>query len=123
MAAIAPVRSVLARLCTATVSNVRTQLRCFSGGVGLTPTSAAAGAGAGSPAPSPPPLVPTEPLKLNTISDNPGARKKKKRVGRGIGSGRGKTCGRGHKVSIIHSLSLLSPSSVKTFSIFFGQQY
>jgi large subunit ribosomal protein L15 len=36
-------------------------------------------------------------LKLNNLSDNPGAVKKKKRVGRGIGSGRGKTCGRGHK--------------------------
>eukprot|EP00501_MAST-03F_sp_TOSAG23-6_P001778 GSMAST32.ASY1.ANO1.1856.1 assembled CDS len=40
---------------------------------------------------------PTRLLALNTISDNPGARKSAKRVGRGIGSGRGKTCGRGHK--------------------------
>lgn len=31
------------------------------------------------------------------LSDNPGAIKKKRRKGRGIGSGRGKTCGRGHK--------------------------
>lgn len=36
-------------------------------------------------------------LKLNTLSDNPGAVKKKRRVGRGIGSSKGKTCGRGHK--------------------------
>ena len=40
----------------------------------------------------------SEVIKLNNISDNEGARKKRKRVGRGIGSGRGKTCGRGHKV-------------------------
>ncbi|KAJ3255351.1 YmL10 [Chytriomyces hyalinus] len=32
-----------------------------------------------------------------SIKDNPGARKKKKRVGRGLGGGRGKTSGRGHK--------------------------
>mmetsp|Transcript_19855 Transcript_19855/g.24497 ORF Transcript_19855/g.24497 Transcript_19855/m.24497 type:complete len:294 (+) Transcript_19855:65-946(+) len=36
-------------------------------------------------------------LTLNNIKDNPGAKKKAKRVGRGTGSGRGKTCGRGHK--------------------------
>ena len=36
-------------------------------------------------------------MKLNEISDNPGARKKRKRVGRGIGSGKGKTAGRGVK--------------------------
>lgn len=36
-------------------------------------------------------------LSLNTLSPNPGARKNAKRVGRGIGSGLGKTCGRGHK--------------------------
>lgn len=34
---------------------------------------------------------------LNTIQSAPGARKKAKRVGRGIGSTDGKTCGRGHK--------------------------
>ncbi|XP_049848260.1 50S ribosomal protein L15-like [Schistocerca gregaria] len=34
---------------------------------------------------------------LNTISDNPGARKKRHILGRGIGSGRGKTCTKGHK--------------------------
>lgn len=34
---------------------------------------------------------------LNTIQSTYGARKKAKRVGRGIGSTDGKTCGRGHK--------------------------
>ena len=34
---------------------------------------------------------------LNTISSAAGARKNAKRVGRGIGSTLGKTCGRGHK--------------------------
>ena len=36
-------------------------------------------------------------MKLNEISDNPGARKLRTRVGRGIGSGLGKTAGRGGK--------------------------
>ncbi len=36
-------------------------------------------------------------MKLNQLSDNPKARKNRRRVGRGNGSGRGKTCGRGHK--------------------------
>lgn len=36
-------------------------------------------------------------MTLNNISDNPGAIKKGRRVGRGIGSSKGKTCGRGHK--------------------------
>jgi large subunit ribosomal protein L15 len=36
-------------------------------------------------------------MKLNGISDNPGATKDKMRVGRGIGSGKGKTAGRGVK--------------------------
>lgn len=36
-------------------------------------------------------------MKLNEIADNPGARKTRKRVGRGIGSGLGKTAGRGGK--------------------------
>ena len=35
-------------------------------------------------------------MKLNELRDNPGARHKSKRVGRGIGSGKGKTAGRGH---------------------------
>ncbi len=36
-------------------------------------------------------------MKLNQLSDNPGARKSRIRVGRGIGSGKGKTGGRGGK--------------------------
>jgi len=36
-------------------------------------------------------------IKLNKIKDNPGARTKKKLLGRGIGSGLGKTSGRGGK--------------------------
>lgn len=36
-------------------------------------------------------------MKLNTIKPAEGATKASKRVGRGIGSGLGKTCGRGHK--------------------------
>ncbi|MEO6606946.1 MAG: 50S ribosomal protein L15 [Aestuariivirga sp.] len=36
-------------------------------------------------------------MKLNEIADNPGARKTRKRVGRGLGSGLGKTAGRGGK--------------------------
>jgi large subunit ribosomal protein L15 len=36
-------------------------------------------------------------MKLSDIADNAGARKKRMRVGRGIGSGKGKTSGRGGK--------------------------
>ncbi len=36
-------------------------------------------------------------MKLNELQDNNGARKGRMRVGRGIGSGKGKTCGRGVK--------------------------
>ncbi|WP_344709642.1 50S ribosomal protein L15 [Sphingomonas humi] len=36
-------------------------------------------------------------MKLNDLRDNPGARKSRVRVGRGIGSGVGKTAGRGQK--------------------------
>jgi large subunit ribosomal protein L15 len=38
-------------------------------------------------------------MKMNTLSPAEGARQAPKRVGRGIGSGLGKTCGRGHKGS------------------------
>ena len=34
-------------------------------------------------------------MKLNELKDNEGATKSRIRVGRGIGSGKGKTCGRG----------------------------
>ncbi len=36
-------------------------------------------------------------MRLNTLQPAAGAKKAAKRVGRGIGSGSGKTCGRGHK--------------------------
>ena len=36
-------------------------------------------------------------MKLNELRDNPGARHKSKRVGRGPGSGKGRTAGRGNK--------------------------
>ena len=36
-------------------------------------------------------------MKLNTLQSHPGSKTDRKRVGRGIGSGLGKTGGRGHK--------------------------
>ena len=36
-------------------------------------------------------------MKLNTLKPAVGSKKSAKRVGRGMGSGLGKTCGRGHK--------------------------
>lgn len=36
-------------------------------------------------------------MHLNTLHPALGSKKKSKRLGRGIGSGKGKTCGRGHK--------------------------
>lgn len=36
-------------------------------------------------------------MQLNTIQPAPGSKTTSKRLGRGIGSGKGKTCGRGHK--------------------------
>ena len=39
----------------------------------------------------------SEVMRLNSLSPAPGSRKNAKRVGRGIGSGVGKTAGRGHK--------------------------
>src|ERR1700749_4115343 len=36
-------------------------------------------------------------MKLSDIADNAGSRKKRMRVGRGVGSGKGKTSGRGGK--------------------------
>lgn len=36
-------------------------------------------------------------MHLNTLAPAPGSKSNKKRVGRGIGSGNGKTAGRGHK--------------------------
>jgi large subunit ribosomal protein L15 len=42
-------------------------------------------------------------MNLNTLKPADGARQERKRVGRGIGSGLGKTCGRGHKGSYARS--------------------
>ncbi len=36
-------------------------------------------------------------MKLNELKDNLGSTKSRKRIGRGIGSGKGKTSGKGHK--------------------------
>lgn len=36
-------------------------------------------------------------MKLNELKSNPGSRKEAYRVGRGLGSGNGKTAGKGHK--------------------------
>lgn len=36
-------------------------------------------------------------MELNTLKGRPGSKSARKRVGRGIGSGSGKTAGRGHK--------------------------
>ena len=36
-------------------------------------------------------------MKLNDLTRAPGSRKEPKRIGRGIGSGQGKTAGKGHK--------------------------
>jgi len=36
-------------------------------------------------------------MHLNTLQPAPGSRTNSKRLGRGIGSGKGKTCGKGHK--------------------------
>ena len=36
-------------------------------------------------------------MRLNELQDRPGARQARKRVGRGMGSGRGKTATRGQK--------------------------
>ena len=36
-------------------------------------------------------------MELHTLTDNKGATRNRKRVGRGVGSGIGKTSGRGHK--------------------------
>ncbi|MEM7018830.1 MAG: 50S ribosomal protein L15 [Pseudomonadota bacterium] len=48
-------------------------------------------------------------MHLNTIQPATGARKIRKRVGRGIGSGLGKTCGRGHKGQKSRSGGYLKP--------------
>jgi len=51
----------------------------------------------------------TEIMRLNTLSPAPGAKTDAKRVGRGIGSGYGKTAGRGHKGQKARSGGKVSP--------------
>ena len=51
----------------------------------------------------------SETMKLNTLGPAPGSRRAAKRVGRGIGSGSGKTCGRGHKGQKSRSGGTLKP--------------
>lgn len=51
----------------------------------------------------------SEIMRLNTLSPAPGSRKDAKRVGRGIGSGLGKTAGRGHKGQKARSGGKVSP--------------
>ena len=51
-------------------------------------------------------------MKLNTLSPAPGSRPSGKRVGRGIGSGLGKTGGRGHKGQKARSGGVSSSSTV-----------
>ncbi|MCP3851545.1 MAG: 50S ribosomal protein L15 [Gammaproteobacteria bacterium] len=48
-------------------------------------------------------------MKLNNLSPNSGARKNRKRIGRGHGSGHGKTSGRGHKGARSRSGYSLAP--------------
>jgi large subunit ribosomal protein L15 len=48
-------------------------------------------------------------MRLNDIQNVPGASQAKKRVGRGIGSGLGKTCGRGHKGQLARSGGTVKP--------------
>jgi large subunit ribosomal protein L15 len=48
-------------------------------------------------------------MKLNDLSPAPGSRRNKLRVGRGIGSGLGKTCGRGHKGQSSRSGGTIAP--------------
>jgi len=49
-------------------------------------------------------------MRLNSLSPAPGSIKARKRVGRGIGSGSGKTCGSGHKGQKSRSGVSISPA-------------
>jgi len=51
------------------------------------------------------------PLELSNLKPPPGARKQRKRVGRGAGSGTGKTSGRGHKGQRSRSGAKITPWS------------
>lgn len=60
-------------------------------------TQAAAAAASAAPSAARAPRTVGSLLRLNDLRNNPGATKQKTRKGRGIGSGKGKTAGRGHK--------------------------
>ena len=73
-------------------------------------------------------------MKLNDIRDNEGARHRKMRVGRGIGSGKGKTAGRGQKGAKSRSgvsingfeggqMPLHMPSPKRGFNNIFAKDY
>ncbi len=49
-------------------------------------------------------------MRLNSLSPAPGSTQARKRVGRGIGSGWGKTSGRGHKGQKARSGASVSPA-------------
>jgi len=51
----------------------------------------------------------SEVMRLNSLSPAPGSKKDAKRAGRGIGSGLGKTAGRGHKGQKSRSGGKVSP--------------
>mgnify|MGYP000140156388 CR=1 FL=1 len=49
-------------------------------------------------------------MNLNELRDNPGARTSRKRLGRGIGSGLGKTSGKGHKGARARTSNIKPPT-------------
>jgi large subunit ribosomal protein L15 len=49
-------------------------------------------------------------MKLNELRDNPGARTSRKRLGRGLGSGLGKTSGKGHKGARARTSNIKPPT-------------
>ena len=80
------------------VSHLVRSLSCVSlGGPAVVPGYGRTMSSAQSPRDHEPLGEPITFLTLNNLSDNPGAVTRKRRVGRGIGSSKGKTCGRGHK--------------------------
>lgn len=48
-------------------------------------------------------------MRLNTLSPARGSKRDARRLGRGIGSGRGKTCGHGHKGQLARSGGSIQP--------------
>ena len=67
-------------------------------------------------------------MELNKLYDNDGAKSSKKRLGRGVGSGLGKTSGKGHKGQMSRSgvsingfegkhVTLSIPSALSIFAI------